>query len=45
MVTTVDFNLAKNNLARARSELIKAKYEYVFRMKIIDFYRGIPIKL
>ena len=45
MVTSVDFNLAKNNLARARSELIKAKYEYVFRMKIIDFYRGVPIKL
>ena len=45
MVTSVDFNLAKNNLAKARSELIKAKYEYVFRLKIIDFYRGVPIKL
>lgn len=45
MINTVDFNLAKNNLAKARSELIKAKYEYVFRIKILDFYRGIPIKL
>jgi outer membrane protein len=45
MVTTVDFNLAKNNLAKTRSELIKAKYEYIFRVKILDFYRGIPIKL
>ncbi len=45
MVTSVDFNLAKNNMAKARSELIKAKYEYIFRMKILDFYRGVPIKL
>jgi outer membrane protein len=45
MTTSVDYNLAKNNLAKARSELIKAKYEYIFRLKIIDFYRGIPIKL
>ncbi|OFX31235.1 MAG: hypothetical protein A2X08_04315 [Bacteroidetes bacterium GWA2_32_17] len=45
LINSVDFNLAKNNLAKARSELIKAKYEYVFRIKILDFYRGIPIKL
>ena len=45
MINSVDFNIAKNNLARARSELIKAKYEYVFRIKILDFYRGVPIKL
>ncbi len=45
LINTVDFNLAKNNLAKARSELIKAKYEYVFRVKILDFYRGVPIKL
>ena len=45
LINSVDFNLAKNNLAKARSELIKAKYEYVFRIKILDFYRGVPIKL
>lgn len=45
LVNSVDFNLAKNNMARARSELVKAKYEFVFRMKILDFYRGIPITL
>lgn len=45
MINSVDFNMSKNNLVKARSELIKAKYEYVFRIKILDFYRGIPIKL
>lgn len=45
LINSVDFNLAKNNLAKASSELIKAKYEFVFRIKILDFYRGMPIKL
>ena len=45
MVNIVDFNLAKNTLAKTRSELIKAKFEYIFRIKILDFYRGTPIKL
>ncbi len=45
MLNAVDFNLAKNSYTRAQSDLIKAKYEYVFRMKILDFYQGIPLKL
>ncbi len=45
MITSIEFNEAKNNLTRARSELLKAKYEYIFKTKILDFYRGIPITL
>jgi outer membrane protein len=45
LVTSIEFNEAKNNLTRARSELLKAKYEYIFKTKILDFYRGEPITL
>ncbi|UCH15132.1 MAG: TolC family protein [Bacteroidales bacterium] len=45
VVTSIEFNEAKNNLTRARSELLKAKYEYIFKTKILDFYRGVPITL
>jgi outer membrane protein len=45
MVTSIEFNEAKNNLTRTRSELLKAKYEYIFKIKILDFYRGVPITL
>jgi outer membrane protein len=41
----VDYNIAKNNLTRARSDLIQAKYEFIFRSKILGFYQGKPIKL
>lgn len=45
MVNTVDYNLQKNQLTLAQSELLQAKYEYIFRTKILDFYNGIPITL
>ena len=45
MVNAVDYNLAKTNLLKASSDLLSAKYEFIFRSKILDFYRGIPITL
>lgn len=45
MVNTVDYNLSKNNLTMAQSDLLQAKYQYIFRTKILDFYNGIPIEL
>ncbi|MCK9414086.1 MAG: TolC family protein [Prolixibacteraceae bacterium] len=45
MVNAVDYNLAKTNLLKASSDLLRAKYEFIFRSKILDFYRGIPITL
>lgn len=41
----LDYNLSKNNLQRAEINLIRAKYEYVFRQKVLDFYQGKPIEL
>lgn len=45
LVNSVDYNLAKNNLIKAKSDLLQAKYEFIFKSKILDFYRGQPIKL
>lgn len=44
-VSSYDYNDAKNNLTKAESDLLQAKYEYIFRTKILDFYKGVPIKL
>lgn len=45
MLNTLEYNQSKNNLTAAQSELLQAKYEYIFRAKILDFYNGVPIKL
>lgn len=42
-INSFDFNQAKNNLLNAQSQLIRAKYDYVFKLKIVEFYSGIPI--
>lgn len=39
----VEYNEAKLNLLKAQSDALQAKYDYLFRCKILDFYRGIPI--
>jgi len=35
-----EFNEAKNRLIQSQSELIQAKYDYIFRCKILAFYNG-----
>lgn len=45
MVTTVEFNQALNQLTMTRSELLRAKYEYIFKSNILEFYLGNPISL
>ena len=42
--TAVAYNEAKQNLMKAHSEELQAKYEYIFRSKILDFYKGIEIQ-
>ncbi len=45
LLNTTDYNIAKNNLSKTQAELIRAKYDYIFKQKILDFYRGLPIRL
>lgn len=45
MVTPVDYNAAKTQLLNAQSDMSQAKYEYIFKTKVLDFYKGIPLDL
>jgi len=45
MINSVEYNQTKSNLTTAQSDLLQAKYDYIFRTKILDFYNGQPIKL
>lgn len=45
IVNSVEYNISKNNYIKAQSELVQAKYQYIFSIKILDFYRGIPLSL
>ncbi len=43
LINSVEYNDAKKEYNNALSELIQAKYDYVFRITVIDFYLGKPL--
>jgi outer membrane protein len=45
MVTSIDYNTAKTALLKAQSDMAQAKYEYIFKTKVLDFYKGLPLNL
>ena len=38
-----DFQVANNNLIQASTDLSRAKFDYVFRKTILEFYQGKPL--
>lgn len=40
VLTSVDYLIVKNNLDKANSNLIIAKYDFVLRAKVLDYYQG-----
>lgn len=45
MVSSVEFNESQTRLARAEREALQARYDFVFKMKIMEFYMGEGFKL
>ncbi len=45
MVNSTDYNVAKIQLNNAESDLASAKYDYIFKTKILDFYLGKSLTL
>jgi len=41
-INSFDFNQNKNNLVNAQSQLIRSKYDFMFKLKVLEFYFGIP---
>jgi len=39
VLNATDYTVAKTNLFKAQSEFYQAKYQYVFQLKILDFYK------
>lgn len=45
LVNTVDYNMSKNQLIVTQSDLLQAKYDFIFKTKILNFYQGEPITI
>jgi outer membrane protein len=44
-INTFEYATAKNNLDQAEVDLIIAKYDYLFKLKVLDFYQGKKLEL
>ena len=45
LVTAVDFNVSKNQLLKTQSDQLQAKYDFLFKVNILNFYKGKAIKI
>ncbi|MDA3944960.1 MAG: TolC family protein [Bacteroidetes bacterium] len=45
MVNALEYNTAKNQLNNADSDLLSAKYDFIFKLKILEFYLGKTLTL
>jgi len=43
LMNSFDFSQAQARLENAEAELIRTKYDYIFRLKVLEFYFGIPL--
>ncbi len=43
MLNAFDLNQSQTLFVNAQSEVVRTKYDYIFRVKVIEFYFGIPI--
>jgi outer membrane protein len=44
-INFADYQLGQNNFFNAQADLVTAKYTYIFRVKVLDFYLGNPLTL
>ena len=43
LLNSFDFNQAQTLLTNAQSDVLRTKYDYIFKIKILEFYFGIPL--
>lgn len=44
-INSVDYNNSKKDLEKAESDQLRAKYEFIFKSTVLDFYMGKPLSL
>lgn len=45
LMNAFDFSQAQSRVDNAEANVVRTKYDYIFRLKILEFYFGIPISL
>ncbi|WP_274474686.1 TolC family protein [Mangrovimonas aestuarii] len=43
LLNSFDYSQSQNQLEVAQSEVVRTKYDYIFKLKVLEYYFGIPI--
>lgn len=44
VLNSFDYSQIKNRLVTANSDFLRAKYDFIFRVKLLEYYYGIPVE-
>lgn len=44
-INFVEYQISENDLFQAQSDLLRSKYDFIFKKKVLDFYQGLPLDL
>jgi len=44
VMNSFEFSQTKNRLVKAHSDFLKSKYDFIFKVKLLEFYYGIPVR-
>lgn len=45
VLNSFDFSQIKNRVVKANSDFLRAKYDFIFKVKLLEFYYGIPVTI
>ncbi len=45
VMNSFEFSQIKNNMVRAQADFLRAKYDFIFKVKLLEFYYGIPVEV
>lgn len=45
LMNAFDFSQAQSRVDNAEADVVRTKYDYIFRLKILEFYFGVPMSL
>ncbi len=42
-ISAFDYNNSKNRVVKATADMLNSKYDFIFKLKVLDFYQGKPL--
>jgi outer membrane protein len=43
VINSFDYNNSKNRTLRTETDMLNAKYDFIFKLKVLDYYQGKPL--